>query len=328
MKTARIFLIGFFICVFLSVSVSFSQTTSAKVQNFLKVIHAATSLAELRTAFDKAKFTQNEIDQLKKAILSSPTLMQKIEQLNNQARALMKSKMDQFKQQALANLDAIKSKYTLIRQQKDTSVRAASQEAAKAPPCQSDTPIIIFIQGAPIEPGVSFLLGGKGFGPSPGSIDLMFGGFTYRAIVDGWGECYAVARLTPEISGVRPSNYATLVLRTAGGKETNKITSFQPILEFNDLYNVGSLSWVSGSNDWILNDFQLKNDWFVSSRDFKYWLDGGDAHTEITYASDLTVPNGSAKTGVHAGCNFFGSDGCVTWFLDTCICGPKGLSYK
>ena len=53
-----------------------------------------------------------------------------------------------------------------------------------------------------------------------------------------------------------------------------------------------------------------------------------NAHAEITYASDLNVLNGSAKTGVYAGCDLFSdTDPCILWYLTTCISGPKGLSY-
>ncbi len=332
MKMGRIFLISFFICVFLWVSVSFSQTTSIKVQNFLKVIQAATSLAEVRTALDKAKFTQSEFDQLKKAITSSPTLTQKINQLVSQARALMKPKMDQLEQAALANLEAMKTKYVASLQQKAAMTQAQIQENIKniiATACVSDSPIIESVSGAPIMPGVSFAVHGKGFGKGPGSIDLMVEGFVYRAIINRWDECYVWASLTPEISGLRASNYATLVLRTAGGRETNKVTSFQPLLEFTYLYDWDEFNFTSGgSNDYILNNYQLKNDWFVSSRNFKYFVDsstGGSGHAEITYASDLNVPNGSARTNVHAGCSWLAI---VDWGLHTYIFGPKGLAYK
>jgi len=333
MKKARIVLIGFFICAFLSVpfSVSFSQTTSLKVQNFLKFIPAAKSLSEVRTAFEKANFSQSEIDQLKKAITSSPALTQKINQLVSQARALMKPKIDQNKQTALANLEAMKTKYVASQLQKAAMTQAQIQERIKniiATACVSDSPIIESISGAPIEPGVSFEVHGKGFGKGPGSIDLMVEGFVYRAIINRWDECYVWASLTPEISGLRASNYATLVLRTGGGRETNKVASFQPLLEFTYLYDWDEFDFTSGgSNDYILNNYQLKNDWFVSSRNFNYFVDGGagSGHAEITYASDLNVPNGSARTNVHAGCSWLAI---VDWGLYTYIFGPKGLAYK
>ncbi len=245
MKRARIFLIGLFICVFVSVSfsVSFSQTTSVKVQNFLKFIQAATSLAEIRAAFDKANFTQSELDQLKKAITSSPTLTQKINQLYNQEFALMKPRMDQNKQAALANLEAMKTKYVASQLQKRAATQAQIQEKIKniiATACVSDAPIIESISGTPIQPGVSFAVFGKGFGKSPGGLFLNLGGNDYYGIIDDWGECCVRARLMSEISGLRASNYVPLVLRTAGGKETTKTASFQPTLEFTYVYNWGS----------------------------------------------------------------------------------------
>jgi hypothetical protein len=345
MKTARIFLIGFFICVFLSVSfsVSFSQTTTAKVQDFLKFILAAKSFSEVGTAFNNAKFSQNELDQLKKAIASSPALTQKIQQLYNQAIALMKSRKDQFKQQALSKLDAIKSKYAFLQQQKNVAVQTALQQFAKTPgSCATkDTPMIIS-NTTPIEPGVLFQVLGEGFGKTRGVISLNLGGNDYLANIEAWGECYVGARIMSEISGLRATNYAVLVLKTAGGKETSKTTSFQPTLEFTSLLNFDSTSQfqqpanaylfpgvpvavIGGSHDWSLNDFQLKNDWFVSGRTFQSYPSGLDAHAEITYASAENSPNDIARTDVHAGwmgCSY------VDWELFTYLSGPKGLSYK
>ncbi len=80
---------------------------------------------------------------------------------------------------------------------------------------------------------------------------------------------------------------------------------------------------MGGSADWSVNDFQLKNDWFVSGRYFKANTDG-DAHAEITYASALNSPNDIARTDVHAG---WGSVSSVLWELWTDFAGPKGLSY-
>jgi hypothetical protein len=178
-----------------------------------------------------------------------------------------------------------------------------------------------------IKPGILFQVLRKGFGKTPGSIFLNRGGNNYYAAIEAGSECYVGARLMPELSGVRATNYAPLILKTAEGKETTKTTGFQPLLEFNNLYIDGSLRCWRGSNNWILNNFQLKNDWFVISRDLQYDYTI-NAHAEITYASDLNVLNGSAKTGVHAGCDLFSdADPCILWYLTTCISGPKGLSY-
>ncbi len=353
MKTGRIFLIGLFICVFLSVSfsVSFSQTTTTKVQNFLKVIQAAKTLVEVGTAFNKAKFSQSEIDQLKKAITYSPTLTQKIKQLYNQEFALMKPRMDQNKQAALANLNTLKSRYTILQQQKEAAAQAALQQAANTTnPCESDTPMIIS-NTVPIEPGVLFQVLGKGFGKTPGTILLSLGANTYYANIEAWDECYVGARLMSEISGVRATNEATLVLRT-GGRETSKRTSFQPTLECIYVYNWGSngvgdivreyypqlqadkeavslkpiiLPDLGGSADWSVNDFQLRNDWFVISRYFRTPFIGADAHAEITYPSALNSPNDIARTDVHAGWGVFSQ---VLWELFEYFAGPKGLAYK
>ena len=349
MKTVRIFLISSFICVFLSVpfSVSFSQTTSVKVQNFLKVIQAAASLAEVRVAYENAKFTQSEFDQLKKAILSSPTLKPKVDQLYSQEKALMRPKMDQNQQTALANLQAMKTKYAQTQLQKTMTTKAVMQERIKnltvtqANACVSDMPIIESISGAPIEPGVSFGVLGKGLGNIPGSIDVMFGGLPpYRAIILSWNGCGVEAQLTIKVTGVRASNDARVILTTADGKVTNMRTSFQPMPDCTYWYNWGEAydthvstsilgtygGYLGGGNkDWSVGNFQLKNDWFLTGRNFIYYFDekaGKNAHAEVTYTSTLMVPNGSAQTDVHAGWNAFSW---VGWDLYTYLCGPIGL---
>ncbi len=327
MKKARIVLIGFFVCVFLlfSFSVSFSQVTSSKAQDFLAVIQAATSLPEVKAAFDSANLTRSEIGQVNKTVLSSPALKQKMDLLYSQASALRNPEREQVSKLASANLETMKAKLVGARQTKEAAALSEIELLKKQTDgaCGSDSPIIEKISIAPIEPGLLFAVSGKGFGKSGGSIDLLIPGFIYQANIVEWNECWVEARLPPEISGVNASYSAKLILKTAGGKEISTVTSFQPLFDCVLIFDSGEVNpWV-GTSYWVLNHFLLTNNAFVSERTFESWADSG--HAEITYASDLNVPNSSAVTYVHGGCTFFGR---ADWNLFTSICRPKGLPYR
>lgn len=266
-------------------------------------------------------------------------LKQKLDSLVKQEETKVQARVAQFQREALAKVETMISQYAASQQ---VRVRTAEGLLPKVIPgsCPpSDNLVIEKISGASIEPGVVFALSGKGFGSEPGSLDLMFGGHVYPAFIMEWTECYVHARLSDEITGVRPSKDAMLVLKKPDGKEIHQPTSFQPLLEFASLFDkegighfeelgVGILLGagpvdLGESKDWTKNDFQLINDWVVKDRVLQTSSDRG--HAEIGYASALDVPNGTARTDVHAGRKAYGY---VSWTLSTCLVGPKGLPYK
>jgi hypothetical protein len=293
-----------------------------KVETFLKSIETAQSLEEVRTGFDKVGLSQSEADGLKREIEVSPVLKQKLEGLAKQDEPKAQAKLAQFKREASTKVEALKAQYSTSQQAKMKKAEGALPRVLPGSCPPSEYLIIDRILGAPIEPGVVFAVEGKGFGAERGSIDLMVGGHTYPAFISEWTACYVHARLSDEISGLRASNEAMLVVNRADGKVLRLPTSFIPLMETMDIYDHGEVG-LGGSEDWKLNDFNLKNDWFVIDRAFHAWAPHG--HAEITYASDLNVPNGSARTNIHGGCLFIGE---ARWSLHTIVRGPKGLPYR
>ena len=146
-----------------------------------------------------------------------------------------------------------------------------------------------------------------------------------RAIILSWTECLIFVRFSGDISGVKSSNDASLVLKTSDGKETTRMISFQAILDHFTFWENGECQgWYWGcSKDWTLFDYRLVNDYVISDRIL--WEDYGGGHSEITSCSPLNTPNVSAKTVVHSGVAAFGVS---KWTLYLQITGPKGLPYK
>ena len=328
MKIARILLISVCVCALLSFS--FSQRTrqkpalktmgADKIEQFLKAIQAAKSFEEMQAAFTQADFTPAELNQLKDKIEASPTLKQKIDQLFERKKAEAQPQIEEHRRIIAAKLQASKSQQ--IAEQKRVYQGPALQFINK---CPANLPSVSRVEGT-VKPGVEFAVVGKGLGSAPGSVDLMLPGpgRTYAALISSWNECGVIARLSEEITGVRASNEATLVLKRSDGKEARKVTSFQPLLEYAAIYDHG---WCEGhffgcSKDWYLNNFNLINDYFVYDRNFESVFDG---NAKITFASPLNIPNGSARTDVHSGVAAFGNN---LWMLHTFIAGPKGLPYK
>lgn len=312
---------------------------TTKVEAYLKSVETAQSLEEVRAGFAKAGLSQSEAEGLKREIEASPALKQKLEGLVRQDQTKVQAKVTQFKREASAKVEALKTQYATSQQVK---IRTAEGLLSKMRPgaCPpSDKLIIEKISGEPIEPGVVFAVSGKGFGSDRGSLDLMFGGHTYPAFIMEWTECYVHARLSDEITAVRPSKDAMLVLKKPDGKEIRQPTSFQPLLEYASIIDEEGITYDSElvpglllggaavdlgeSKDWTKNNFQLINDWVVKDRVLQVSSHRG--HAEITSASALDTPNGSARTDVHAGREAYGY---ARWTLSTCVVGPKGLPYR
>ena len=296
---------------------------SNKVQEFITSFRVARSLAEIKAAFDKANLSQSEQDELRRKIEASPELQKNLDRHLAEQKASAKALIDQRNREFAAKIEAAKL------EQHDLQSKALDQPlGVLLTRCPSaDQPTIDIVKGAPLIPAKEFRILGKGFGePQSGSIDLMIPGPipALRAIIISWKACEVHARFSGEISGVRASNEASLVLKTSDGKEATKVTSFQPLWDYFHTYDEGMCFGMpfGCSRNWTLNDFNLKNDYIIYEIELFPW---GDGHAEITYRPPMNTPNVSARTVVHSGTKALGFS---NWDLHVIFRGPKGLPYK
>ena len=298
------------------------------VEGFLQSVLAARSLAEIKAAYDKANLSQSEQDELRRKIEASPELQKNLNRHLAEQKASAKALIDQRNREFAAKIEAAKL------EQRNLQLEALDQPPGvlltRCPP--ADQPTIDIVKGAPLIPGKEFRILGKGFGePRPGSIDLMIPGPipAQRAIIISWKACEVHARFSGEISGMRASNEASLVLKTSDGKEATKVTSFQPLWDYFYIDHSGGCpddlgSAIFGcSEDRTMNNFILKNDYIIYKIEFSSQGDGG--HAEITVRPLTDTPNVSARTVIHTGAKAFGFG---YWDLHVSFRGPKGLPFR
>jgi hypothetical protein len=316
---------------------------TAKVEDFLKSVQTARSLAELKAASTRANISQGEIDQVKKAIESSPVLKQKIEQFRKEAEAAAQPAFEQFKRKIAAKVETAKSEL-IAKQAAIERPRAGYKAQQYGVDCPYDVPVISSIksteEGEPIQPGIQFGIFGKGLGTGPGAVDLLIQGRTFPVQIQKWNNCVVWATLNrDDVSGVHADLGAIISLRTNTGRETRQTTRFKPTLVFVSsaddrdlgLYDQchSTLCFGSSCDTTFWKMFALKNDWCIVSVVFDYSVNEsggpGSGHAELTKSPPLNTPNCSAETHVHAG-----ASGCAAVYFSVHILieGPKGVPYK
>jgi hypothetical protein len=300
----------------------------SKVDAFLKILQNATTLEAVQNAFDGAGFSQAELDQLKTRTEGSAPLKQKLERLQNDARAAMRVQANQLKQQSASRTAALSTQLNQRRiadfKKRIVAIKAIDTKSLDpAVRCRADAPSITSV--SPVTPAVEFAVEGMGFGEYPGTVEITTGGKVFSAHVTGWNSCTIYAELGDDVSGVRANPQASVSITTTAGKITRGLTSFTPTLETSEQTN-GDITcghfYFGNHENWTFWDYGLKNDWYVVGTSLEHKQYG---HAEITSAPATNVPNGSAQTKVHAG---VAGVACSRFIVTLSLAGPKGLPYN
>jgi FtsZ-binding cell division protein ZapB len=350
MKNVPLIFLGIGLCVCLSASPQVQRQRAVKpapavkvegkVDQFLKVVQNAISFAEVRTAFDRAGFTQNELDELKRKVESSSSIREKIEQLQKQDLEASNSRIEESQRAAAAHIATLKTQLVEKRLKdsrtgdyrigQDLAKSLKTKQALTADPnvvCAADMPTIKKIYG-PVTPGSEFCIEGVGLGPAPGSIDLMTGGKVFRARINSWNQCSVYAVVSEDIEGLKADRAAAVALETNSGKKASVTVAFEPLIEVRmeketDL-ELGAWLFSGRSHDWELFKYDLKNDWYYCETRIEYYIRRG-GHAEVTSEPQKFVPNINAKVIVHGG------TGPTDWIhiaVYQYIAGPKGLPHR
>jgi len=351
MKNVPLIFLGIGLCVCLSASPQVQRQRAVKpapavkvegkVDQFLKVVQNAKSFAEVRTAFEQAGFTQNELDELKRKVEASASIKQKTEQLQKQALEAAKPKIDESQRAAMAHIATLRTQLTEKRL-KESGARdyrigqnlpkaLKTKQALTADPnvvCAADLPTIKKIYG-PVTPGSEFCIEGVGLGSGPGSIDLMTGGNVFRARINSWNQCSVCAVFSEDIEGLKADRAAAIALETNSGKKASGTVAFEPMIEVRteketDLW-LGGWYW-GNSHDWTLFKYDLKNDWYYCETRV-YYIEHNNigGHAEVASEPRKFVPNVNATVSVHAGVKPLEH---LDVYVYQYIAGPKGLAHR
>lgn len=303
-------------------------STPSKVESFIAVLQKAKSLTEAREAFEKSAFSQAEIEQVKNRIEGTPALKAKLDDLQNKMKTAAQTERQQVSRMHTAQVATLQTELNTQRvatyRQEVLSVRQdpVANPLDPAVRCMADAPTITRV--TPVTPGVEFAIRGKGFGEHVGTVELATAGKVFVAHVTGWNSCTIYAMLGDHVSGVLKNPQAALSVTTKEGKKTRATADFSPAIETREGSEhdyVFGYYW-GGSKDWTYWDFRLKNDWYVVSTSLRHFKDG---HAEITSAPARNVPNGSARTRVHAGTAALGLS---SFTVTLTLAGPKGLPHR
>lgn len=300
----------------------------SKVDAFIKTLQGATTLEEVQKAFSGANLTKAEVDQVKNRIESSAALKQKLDQLQNVEVAAGKAMAKESSQAENARLTTLKNQINTERLDSYRKSILTIRQAAVAKrtdalvTCQADAPLITSV--SPVTPAVEFAIQGRGFGDVAGTVEVVTAGKVFVAHVTGWNGCTIYAELGDNVAGVRANPQAVVSVTTREGKKTRTNVDFKPTLVTSQ---ETKYDWVFGwywgaKKDWTFWNFALKNDWYVASTSLTHY---GQGHAEITSAPARNVPNGSARTKVHAGVAALGHSSFTVYLT---LAGPKGLPYK
>jgi len=308
-------------------------TGTEKVDAFLKAVQGAKSLQEVRAAYEKAGFSQAELDGLKAKFDRTPSLKQKFDQLRKEARTAAKPRIERSQAAAKSKLTAIesKSRNVKVKAQLDQRKKINDMLTGRFNPnveCAAETPAILKVHGA-VTPGEEFYIEGRGFGATAGTVNvaLLNEGRVYRATTTEWNACGVWARISGSIEGVK-ADQAEVTLETSSGKKAAGRVNFLPLIEYRtDTVEFELQGYCCGNSaDWKAFDYKLQNDWYVCGTTVEYTrLIEGNGHAEITHAPDLLFPDGLAKTEVHGGVSNVG----LIWVdVYEFVAGPKGLPHR
>jgi len=314
-----------------------------KVDLFLKAVQDATTMNEVRAAFDRAGFTPGELEELKRKVEASPSAKQKTELLAKEEETSSAREIERAERAAKDRLAMIskgviqkqereiRNRSARMKQEASASLKARTDLASRltADPnvvCAADSPSIDKIYG-PITPGAEFGIMGKGLGPAPGSIDVIVDGRLFRADVNEWNACHVYAQLPNDVEGIK-AGHATMVLKTNSGKEASKDTAFEPSLEFryeSSPWQVINSCFFGAHGDWTFFKYSLVNGWHVVDVRVTQYLNGTGGHAETTSEPEKNVNNVRATTQLHAG-----AVGVTTLHCNVTIyfAGPKGVPHK
>ena len=304
---------------------AYSQTSSTKVNNFIKTVLAATTFQAAHDAAKRITFTSAELGMLA-TVYNDPTsaFRKKLDQLYSAylASPEYQALWQPLETASVAKLDSLKLAYSNSLKAKGLQVTNAL--AAISTTCSATTPSINSVVGQPIVPGVAFGVVGNGFGSGSGTVKVLIAGTQYPATVISWGNCKVGAYLSNTMSGLKASNSATLILTTTKTQTSTATVNFAPLLEIRTLTGHDSCDGMFDgcSENRTYHDYPLKNDWYVKAQILSEACDG---HAEFISKPAWNVPNVLAKTVIHMGCS---ANDVVCWKLWTYIEGPKGLAYK
>jgi len=304
-----------------------------KIQNFLAVIRRATNTGEIRKAYEKAKFSPEEVKRLRE-LTSAPPYKTRLDIIFNEENkkaeaAVTNSSKKAAKAKMRANLKKrhkamIKIERPMIAlRQSDEGKKKETIISGPAKPISKKTPIIERLSSQSITPGQLVNVSGHYFGALKGKALFTIQGKKYQANIEFWQDDLISIRLKKGISGVKRTE-AILTISNNYKHSVNYSVNFIPEMVERHIYKTWTLT-VPAPAVWPVKrtktycDCKLKNDWQVA----EFWItEKISGKAGCSYREKPTLNGDSPKAKVKLWAYGFSGARCTHNAL---IRGPKGF---